>query len=175
MTVLETIQKRESIRKYENRPLDPETLSKILEAGRLAPTAANSQATKVVVVQDKTRLQALVPACNNQAFVGTAAAVLAVCSSSKRTMACGQVAGSIDCSIALSFMMLEAAACGVGSCWIGAFDAQKVAEVLSIPEEYTVVALAPFGYPAEEGRHVAYKPMKEFRVEEHFEAGAFSN
>ena len=168
MTVLEAIQKRASIRKYEDRPLEPETLAKILETGRLAPTAANSQATKVVAVQDKALLQALVPACNGQAFVGTAAAVLVVCSSSKRTMSCGQVAGSIDCSIALSFMMLEAAAEGVGSCWIGAFDAKKVADVLRIPEEYTPVALAPFGYPAEEGRHIVYKPMEDFLVKEHF-------
>lgn len=168
MSVMDAIRMRESIRKYQEKPIEPEKLDQILEAGRLAPTASNSQATRVVVVQDRHRIQGLVPACCDQAFIGTAAAVLVVCSSAERTMTCGQAAATVDSSISLSFMQLQAAEFGIGSCWIGAFHPSRVAALLDIPPEYTVVAVSPLGYPAAEGRHVPYRSMDQFVVREHF-------
>ena len=65
-------------------------------------------------------------------------------------MACGQPARTIDGSIAMSFMILEAEELGLGTCWLGAFYNDQVKSALSIPEEYDVVAVTPIGYPAEE-------------------------
>ena len=64
-------------------------------------------------------------------------------------ISCGQSTATIDCSIALSFMILEATELGLGTCWLGSVDPETVKEVLDLPKDYTVVAVSPLGYPAE--------------------------
>ena len=161
MTVYEAIETRKSIREYEKRPVDREALTRVLEAGRLAPTARCSNATRFVVVDDPELLKKVQAACMGQPVMGKAPMALIVCSDSTRVMGCDQRASTIDCSIALSFMMLAAAAEGLGTCWIGGFEQPPLKEALGIPEEYDVVALTPLGYPAEEGRPRDRKPLTE--------------
>ena len=165
MTVYEAIETRKSIREYEKRPVDREALARVLEAGRLAPTARCSNATRFVVVDDPELLKKVQAACMGQPVMGKAPMALIVCSDSTRVMGCDQRASTIDCSIALSFMMLAATAEGLGTCWIGGFEQPPLKEALGIPEEYDVVALTPLGYPAEEGRPRDRKPLAE-RVSE---------
>ena len=76
-------------------------------------------------------------------------------------MGCDQRASTVDCSIAMSFMMLAATAEGLGTCWIGGFTQEPLKEALGIPAEYDVVALTPLGYPAEEGRPRDRKSLEE--------------
>ncbi len=161
MSVMEAIEKRKSIRAYQSQPIEQEKLDQILEAGRLAPSATNQQAWKFILVTDPELRQKMVAACRNQAFVGQAPLVMVLCSNEVRDMPCGQPARTIDCSITLSYMQLQAAELGIGSCWLGAFSAEEVRELLKIPEEYQIVAVSPFGYPAEEGRQRSRKPMEE--------------
>ena len=161
MTVYEAIETRKSIREYEKRPVDREALARVLEAGRLAPTARCSNATRFVVVDDPELLKKVQAACMGQPLMGKAPMALIVCSDSTRVMGCDQRASTIDCSIALSFMMLAATAEGLGTCWIGGFEQPPLKEALGIPEEYDVVALTPLGYPAEEGRPRDRKPLAE--------------
>ena len=161
MTVYEAIETRKSIREYEKRPVDREALARVLEAGRLAPTARCSNATRFVVVDDPELLKKVQAACMGQPVMGKAPMALIVCSDSTRVMGCDQRASTIDCSIALSFMMLAAAAEGLGTCWIGGFEQPPLKKALGIPEEYDVVALTPLGYPAEEGRPRDRKPLAE--------------
>ena len=161
MTVYEAIETRKSIREYEKRPVDREALARVLEAGRLAPTARCSNATRFVVVDDPELLKKVQAACMGQPVMGKALMALIVCSDSTRVMGCDQRASTIDCSIALSFMMLAATAEGLGTCWIGGFEQPPLKEALGIPEEYDVVALTPLGYPAEEGRPRDRKPLAE--------------
>ncbi len=161
MTVYEAIETRKSIREYEKRPVDREALARVLEAGRLAPTARCSNATRFVVVDDPELLKKVQAACMGQPVMGKAPMALIVCSDSTRVMGCDQRASTIDCSIALSFMMLAATAEGLGTCWIGGFEQPPLKEALGIPEEYDVVALTPLGYPAEEGRPRDRKPLAE--------------
>ena len=161
MTVYEAIETRKSIREYEKRPVDREALARVLEAGRLAPTARCSNATRFVVVDDPELLKKVQAACMGQPVMGKAPMALIVCSDSTRVMGCDQRASTIDCSIALSFMMLAAAAEGLGTCWIGGFEQPPLKEALGIPEEYDVVALTPLGYPAEEGPPRDRKPLAE--------------
>ena len=138
MTVYEAIETRKSIREYEKRPVDREALTRVLEAGRLAPTARCSNATRFVVVDDPELLKKVQAACMGQPVMGKAPMALIVCSDSTRVMGCDQRASTIDCSIALSFMMLAAAAEGLGTCWIGGFEQPPLKEALGIPEEETL-------------------------------------
>ena len=161
MTVYESIETRKSIRDYEKRPVEPEKLQRILEAGRLAPTALCSNATRFVVVDDPELMKKVQAACMGQALLGKAPMAVVVCSDSTRNMGCDQRASTVDCSIALSFMMLAAAEEGLGTCWIGGFTQEPLKEALGIPAEYDVVALTPLGYPAEEGLPRNRKPLEE--------------
>ena len=61
-------------------------------------------------------------------------------------MPCGEVKHPIDLALCGAYMMLEACDQGLGTCWLGAFDAQAVKDVLGIPEEVTVVTMIPLGY-----------------------------
>ena len=147
MSVLDVIKNRRRVRKYLNKPVEEEKLMRVLEAGRLAPAANNAQQWKFIVVRDKDLLAKLVPACGGQSFVGEAPAALVVCAvGDGRMMYCGQLASTVDCSIALSFMILEAAELGLGTCWLGYFNNDKVKRVLNIPAETNVVAVSPLGY-----------------------------
>lgn len=149
MTVLEAIQSRRSIRRYSSRPVEPEALERVLEAGRLAPSARNQQTWHFTVVRDSALRQQLMAACREQPQVGQAPVTLVIWSDVDRKMDCGQSAATVDCSIALSFMMLQATAEGLGTCWLGAFSAPEVQRVLSLPATATVVAVTPLGYPEE--------------------------
>lgn len=164
MSVMEIIQKRRSIRSYTDRPVEEEKLQAVLEAGRLAPSAMNKQEWQFYVVRNKDLRTRLVAACGGQKMVGEAPVVLVVGSREGGTMLCGQKRSSVDSSIAMSFMMLEATEQGLGTCWLGAFENDKVKQVLNIPEEISVVAVSPLGYAAEQPLPRPRKPMEEVAV-----------
>ena len=168
MTVMEAIQERHSVRHYAAKPVEEEKLQKVLEAGRLAPSANNEQAWKFVVVTDPELREKMVEACHNYAFVGEAPVILAVCSDHIRSMRCGQPARTVDCSIALSFMMLEATELGLGSCWIGAFEEDKVRSLLNVPPEFQIVAVTPLGYPEGKVDSHPRRPLGEIVLRESF-------
>ena len=126
MEVMEAIKARYSVRKYAPKKLDEESIQRILEAGRLAPTASNQQLNKHIIVTDEELIQKLVGACKNQKWIATAPAVLVECASGDRTMICGQSARSMDGAIAMSYMTLEAVSLGMQFCWLGWFDPDKV-------------------------------------------------
>lgn len=150
MDVFEAITERKSIRKYKNVAVEAEKLEKILESARLAPSAANRQEWKFLVVKDQEIRDKLVEAANGQKFVGQAPITIVACSTeSERIMPCGQRAYPVDLSIAVSFMILEATELGLGTCWLGAYDERKIKEILSIPENIRVPAIITLGYADE--------------------------
>jgi nitroreductase len=158
MDVFEAIATRRSVRKYSGRPVEEEKLRRILEAGRLAPSSTNGQNWRFIVVRDREKINQLMEAADGQPFVGEAPCALVVCGTKRRIMDCGQPTDTVDCSIALSFMMLAAHELGLGTCWLGHFFADKVKKALSIPEDVSVVAFTPLGYPDEVP---AKRPRKE--------------
>jgi len=162
MNVMDAIKARRSIRSYKDQPVEPEKLQQVLEAARLAPSANNRQEWKFIVVQDPATRQALVRPCHNQAFVGQAPVVIAACSTNPtRVMASGQSAAAVDLAIAVDHLTLVAVELGLGTCWIGAFDAPAVAKLLGVPSDVAVVHVLPLGYPADSpGAHRA-KPASE--------------
>jgi nitroreductase len=151
MDVFEAISKRRSIRRYKDSPVEEDKLGKILEAARIAPSAANRQEWKFLVVQDKETREKLVDAANGQKFVGEApVTIVAISTESERIMPCGQPAYTVDLSIAVSFMILEATELGLGTCWLGAYKEDEVKKILDIPEEVRVPAMFTLGYADED-------------------------
>lgn len=148
--VLEAIEKRHSVRSYQDKEIPEKILQQILEAGRLAPSAKNVQPWKFIVVKDKDLKKHLVPACVNQKFVGEASVVVVGCATTLNyKMGNGEYSYTADLAIALDHMSLESASLGLGTCWIGKFYQDQVKKILDIPEEVQVVALMPIGYPKE--------------------------
>ncbi len=148
MVVLKVIQSRRSIRSYDSRNVEEDKLLRVLESGRLSPSAGNRQERRFIVVKDTKTRKLLSEAANNQRFVAEAPVVIAACSVEKEyTMKCGQLAYPIDTAIAVDHMTLQAVKEGLGTCWIGAFDEENVKELLNIPHDIRVVVLLALGYP----------------------------
>ncbi len=150
MELYEAIRLRRSVRSYENRPVEKEKLERVLEAARLAPSARNMQEWRFVVACERATREALRDAANNQAFVAEAPVVIAGCAArSDHVMRCGQPSYAIDVAIATAHLVQAAAAEGLGTCWIGAFDEPDVRRILEIPPGIRVVELITLGYPAD--------------------------
>jgi nitroreductase len=152
MTVLEAIRQRKSIRKYKPDPIPEEVLGRVLEAARLAPSGKNLQPWKFVIVRQGPTKERLAMASANQMFIAAAPLIIAACGFPEACYAkMGRYMKSwpVDVSLALEHLMLQAAAEGLGTCWIGAFEEEAVKEILGVPPEVKVLALTPLGYPAE--------------------------
>ncbi len=159
MDVFQAIQSRRSVRAYQDREIEKEKLDKVLEAARLAPSANNRQEWKFIVVKNKDTRERIAEAASSQAFVGQAPVVIVACATETQSiMTCGQLRYTVDVSIAMSFMILQAQELGLGTCWIGAFDESGVKEILDIPDDIRVVAMTPLGYPSQDP---AARPRKE--------------
>lgn len=156
MEVFEAIKTRRSIRKYKEVPVPKEKLLKVLEAARIAPSAGNRQEWKFVVVTDKETKSKLVEACRGQAFVGQAGAVIVACATDP-----SRKWHMVDAAIAVDHMTLVAHEEGLGTCWIGAYEEDKVKEILGIPENIRVVVLLPVGVPDMEGVPRPRKTLEE--------------
>ncbi|MDP3103409.1 MAG: nitroreductase family protein [Candidatus Methanoperedens sp.] len=150
MDVSKAIRSRRSIRAYDPGEVEEEKLLRILESGRLSPSAGNRQERRFIVVRDARKRELLSEAAKNQEFVAEAPVVIAACSvETEYVMACGQLAYPIDTAIAVDHMTLQAVEDGLGTCWIGAFDEKKVKEILNIPDNVRVVQLLTLGYPSD--------------------------
>lgn len=148
MNVFEAIKSRRSIRSYLNKPIEEEKLLRVLEAGRLAPSAKNLQEWKFVIVKDKELRKKLAVAANNQHFMAEAPVVIVGCATFvSYVMSCGQYAYPIDLAIAMDHMTLQAVEEGLGTCWIGSFKEDEVKNLLNIPENIRIVQLLTLGYP----------------------------
>lgn len=143
MEVFEAIKNRRSIRKYKNEQIPKEKIDILIEAGRLAPTAANKQKFKLVIVDNDEIKKRLGVACNNQTFVGTVSHIIA------GTVDPGWKWNQVDIAIVLEHIVLEAFEQGFGTCWIGAFNEDEVKKILNIPESIKVVALLAIGFADE--------------------------
>ena len=149
MNLFEAIEERRSVRSWAEREVEEEKLRQVMEAARLAPSARNLQEWKFVVVRDAALREQLIEAANGQRFVGEAPVVIVACAvEHDHVMSCGHPSSLVDVSIALEHIALAARALGLGTCWVGAFDQDKVRGVLGIPDSVQIVELMPLGYPA---------------------------
>ena len=148
MKVKEAIERRRSVRSFQEKEVPRRLLEEVMDSVRMAPSASNRQDWKFVIVEDDSVKNQLYKAANEQTFVREAPFVIAgVATEPEDKMSCGVKAGIVDMSIALDHLTLRATEKGLGTCWIGAFDQEKTKKVLEIPPEYEVIALMPLGYP----------------------------
>jgi nitroreductase len=161
--VFSAIKKRRSIRNYLPKEVEREKLERILEAGRLAPSARNRQEWRFIVVISKEKREELVrEASPHQPFMLSAPVIIVAYTLDKDyVMRCGVPAHYIDIAIALTHMHLQAVEEGLGTCWIGSFYQDKVKRVLNLPEDAEVVQLMTLGYPAEDPPERPRLPLKE--------------
>ena len=166
MDFLELVSSRFSVREFADRPIAPEQLSLILEAGRRVPSACNRQPHHVYVIESEAMRERLASVCR---FTFGAPVVLAVCYDTEREwknkLMGGKGSGETDATIVTTQMMLAAHACGIGSCWVGYFSADAVKEALGLPDTEVVSALLPIGYPSDGVTpfhlHGDYRPYEE--------------
>ncbi len=144
--IFDIIKSRRSIRHFNRVKLPYEHMQQILEAGRWAPSGANAQPWRFVVVTRRETLAALAECCYYKVFksrhVGEAGAVVVICADP----GAGSQTYQIDAAIAGTNMTLMATALGIGSCWIGAFKEQNIQNILRVPGKLKIIALIAFGY-----------------------------
>jgi nitroreductase len=154
MDTKELIFARHSVRNFLPDPIPEAVLSDILEAGRLAPSAQNRQPWRYLVFSGEDSIQKLVQNCGliglSIFFIRKAPCVIIACAETKSNLKMnGQDYYLVDTAISFHQMMLMARSHGIGSCWLAAFSEKKLRSYLKIPDSWRVVALSPFGYPAE--------------------------
>lgn len=162
MDVLDAIRTRRSIRSYLPDEVERDKLDQVLEAARLAPSGANRQAWRFVVVRDAGIRRQLAGVTRGQDFVADAPVVIAAVSTDPTaTTGSGEPAHRIDISIAVDHMTLAAHGLGLGTCWVGAFDQRGAERVLKVPRTAEVVVLLTLGYPARDGVFRGRKSIEE--------------
>lgn len=151
MDFKELLEGRHSIRSFTPEKLTDELLDKVLDAGRMAPSAHNNQPWLFVVVNDSDTLQQLSQAYPRSWF-SRAPQVIVVCAdhqqSWKRAIDQKDHA-DIDIAIATDHMTLRACELGLGTCWVCHFDPEKAAEALNLPQHVEPVVFLPIGRPDE--------------------------
>ena len=167
MEFMELAKARYSVRKFADKPLEQEKLDKILEAGNVAPTAANLQPQRIYVLQSEDALAKVNAVC--KCIYGAKTVLLFAYDETqdwKNPQQEGVHSGQQDVSIVATHIMLEAWELGVASCWVNAFSNDELEKAFHLPENEKVVLLMPLGYAAEDAKpmekwHFAYKPVEE--------------
>ena len=163
---LSLAKERYSVRNYQDKAIEPEKMEKILEAARIAPTAANFQPFRIYILKSEEalrKIREITPCAFNAPVV--LLMTYNVDEQWKNRQEPGIASGQEDVSIVASHIMLEAWDLGIASCWVNAFPNSKAAEAFQIPENEKVVLLMPLGYAdpeaAPSAKHTQYRAMDE--------------
>jgi len=170
MEYSELIAARYSVRAYRNDPVEEEKLQAVLEAARLAPTAANRQPFQLVVLHTVGRQEEIGKIYHRPWFV-QAPLVIAVCAISSQAWVRESDrfnARLIDAAIVADHLILAATDLGLGTCWIAAFNVEAARRVLQLPDEAEPVIFTPLGYPADEPGLKVRKPLSGLVRYEHW-------
>ena len=164
MSFAQLVQQRYSVRKYDSRPVEPEKLAAILEAGRLAPTAVNYQPQRILVVQGDAMEQ--MKGCSPCLYGAPVAMVICYDKTASWKSRSGREIGDVDGGIVLTQMMYQAEELGLGSLIVGIYKEPLLRERFNIPENYEIVSLLMLGYAAEDCEphpefHSSRKPLEE--------------
>jgi nitroreductase len=177
MDTLEAIRTRLSVRKFSDRPVEPEKLQAVLEAARHAPSWANMQCWRFVVVLDQAVKEKISEFSYVESFfaargyksnpaqkaLAQAPVVIVACADPVQS---GDLGGQhyymTDIGAAAENLMLAAHDQGLGSVFVGVFDEDQLGDLLDIPPGVRIVGLFPLGYPLEEGKSgPSRKPLDE--------------
>jgi len=173
---LDIVKKRRSVRKYQDRPVEKDKIDLCLEAARLAPSACNAQPWKFIVFEKPKYRKQLCRAAfsgiyRNSSFAGQAPVIIVALNTRGKRLPslAGRFQGKhyplIDLGIAGEHFILQATELGLGTCWIGWFNARGVSELLGLSRHENPVALIPVGYPDGTGeRSTSRKPIEEISI-----------
>jgi nitroreductase len=149
---MEAILGRRSIRRYEEREVEPEKVEQLLRAAMAAPSAGNQQSWRFVVVTDRGQLDRLAAATEYSGMLKRAPLAIVVCgdTTSEKYPEDYWVE---DCSAAMENLLVAAHAIGLGACWLGYHPRgerkARAREILGLPEGIDTLGVASIGYPAE--------------------------
>ena len=166
MNFTELARSRYSVRSFKDTPVDSQLLRNIIEVGHLAPTARNFQPQRIFIASSEESRAALASVCR---FTFGAPVVLVIGYDNdrcwKNKLADGITSGETDAAIVTTHIMMAATEAGLGSCWVGYFSPDEVKKALGLPENVTVTALLPLGYPADDAApavfHDTFRPIEE--------------
>jgi nitroreductase len=158
----ELIRTRYSVREYKPDPVEDEKLNRVLDAARLAPTAANRQPFQLIVIHTQGKQDELRRIYGREWF---SQAPIVICACGVPRL--GWVREDqrryldVDVAIAMDHLILAAANLGLGTCWIAAFNAKAAREILQLPDEVEPLIFTPLGYPADQPGPKERKPIED--------------
>ena len=160
MDFQELITRRQSVRAYRTDPVEDADLARVLEAARLAPTAANRQPFRLAVLSTAAHRDELTRIYHRPWFVQApwVIGVLAV-QDEGWVRRDGKNHAEIDAAIVMDHVVLAATALGLGTCWVCNFDPDAARDVLGLPPVIEPVAFTPLGHPADEPRPKVRKDL----------------
>lgn len=162
MEISRLIRQRYSVRAYKPDPVEDDKLQKVLEAARLAPTAANRQPFQLIVIHTQGRQKELQRVYNRDWFVQAPLVICAVGLHDKAWVRYDQTRyTAVDVAIAMDHLILTATDLGLGTCWIAAFNPEAAREVLELPQNVEPIIFTPLGYPADEPKEKERKPLSD--------------
>ena len=168
MEFIELAKSRYSERSFAEKPVEEEKIYKILDAGRIAPTACNKQPQRFYVLKSPEALKKAAELTH----IYNAPIVILVCyltAEAWHNPRDGFCSGDMDASIAASSMMFEAEDLGIHSIWLRGFDSMKVQEVFELPDGTVPSLMLALGYPSEKSKpaplHTQREPIEEFVIE----------
>jgi nitroreductase len=172
MDFFDVVKARQSIRAYQDQPIEPEKLQQILDTINRAPSAGNLQGYEVYLVTNRDVMQALARSTNGQDFITQAPLALVFCAHPARSaQKYGQRGSTLYCvqdaTIACAYAQLAVTALGLASVWVGAFDEEAVRAAIGVGHDLRPVAFLPVGYAAEAPEHRSRRALVELvhRVE----------
>ncbi|HUY17600.1 MAG TPA: nitroreductase family protein [Candidatus Binataceae bacterium] len=163
MDVLEVIKGRRVQRAYANRPVELEKLRTLVDAGRHAMSARNLQPWNFIVIRDRARLKQLAELCTTGKFVSEAPAAIAILKDTNNARW-----ADVDCAQAVMNIANAAWSMGLGTCWVGNFEGDKIERLLEVPQGWAIFTVLPLGYQDEKNPPQA-KPLKPRAEVVHFE------
>jgi nitroreductase len=185
MELFEAIKTRRSIRRYLDKPVEGEKLEAVLEAVRQAPSWANMQCWRMVVVKDRATKQKISDFSFVESYFApkgykTNPSMKALAEAPVVIVLCADPANSgtlweqnyylVDAGIAAQSLMLATRAQGLGSVFVGVYEEEKLKTLLAIPAAIRVVGLFPVGYPAEDRKEgPPRKPLQDICFYEQWE------
>lgn len=165
MNALEAIRTRRSIRSFSNKEVSEESIRKLIDCARRAPSSHNRQPWQFIVVGEEGLKSKLSKVHQWSGFVKDASKVVVVCYEKERTEF--MPSGIINPALATQNILLAAHSLGLGACWVYVKDfddrevEDSVKEILEIPEEIGVLAMVPIGYPDEEPKEKDLRDVGE--------------
>jgi nitroreductase len=158
------INHRYSCRHYSAEPVSQKDLKRVLEAARMAPTAANKQPFQIIIIKTENNQEELLKIYHRDWFV-QAPIVLCVCCDPHegwaRTKYDNKSYAVVDAAIVVDHITLQAAELGLGTCWIGAFNPLEARKYLNLPEGIEPVAFTPLGIPLDQPKEKNRKPLTD--------------